>query len=59
MIEQGDQAYFLDGACGLMLKVTVNDLSELRQFLETRLGNISGVGDTEVCIVLETIKSAF
>jgi Lrp/AsnC family transcriptional regulator for asnA, asnC and gidA len=57
--EEINEAYFLDGACGLMLKVTVNDLSELRQFLETRLGNISGVGDTEVCIILEVIKGAF
>ena len=57
--EEINEAYFLDGACGLMLKVTVNDLAELRQFLETRLGNVTGVGETEVCIVLETIKSAF
>ena len=54
-----NEAYFLDGACGLMLKVTVNDLAELRQFLETRLGKVTGVGEVETCIVLETIKSAF
>ncbi len=54
-----DEAYFLDGACGLMLKVTVNDLSELRDFLERRLGKVPGVGEVETCIVLETIKSPY
>ncbi len=57
--DEVNEAYFLDGACGLMLKVTVNDLSELRQFLEKRLGKLAGVGDVETCIVLEDIKSAF
>ncbi len=57
--DEVNEAYFLDGACGLMLKVTVNDLSELRQFLEKRLGKLTGVGDVETCIVLEDIKSAF
>lgn len=57
--DEVDEAYFLDGACGLMLKVTVDDLSHLRQFLEIRLGKISGVGEVETCIVLETIKSSF
>ncbi len=50
------EAYFLDGACGLMLKVTVKDLNELRQFLETNLGNLP---DVETCIVLEDIKTPF
>ncbi|TFG29415.1 Lrp/AsnC family transcriptional regulator [Candidatus Thorarchaeota archaeon] len=54
-----NEAYFLDGACGLCMMVTVNDLAELYQFLEKRLGSIEGVGDAETCIVLEEIKSAF
>ena len=54
-----NEAYFLDGACGLMMMVTVDDLTELKTFLETRLGRIPGVGDAETCIVLEEIKSAF
>ncbi|RDE11798.1 MAG: transcriptional regulator [Candidatus Thorarchaeota archaeon] len=54
-----DEAYFLDGACGLIMTVTVDDLTELRTFLEKRLGGIQGVGDAETCIVLEEIKSAF
>lgn len=57
--DEVNEAYFLDGACGLMLKVTVDDLSELRQFLEKRLGKLTGVGDVETCIVLEDIKSVF
>jgi len=57
--EEVDEAYFLDGACGLMLKVTVNDLGELRDFLEKRLGKVPGVGEVETCIVLETVKSPF
>jgi len=57
--EEVDEAYFLDGACGVMLKVTVDDLSELRQFLEKRLGKVPGVGEVETCIVLETVKSPF
>lgn len=57
--EEVNEAYFLDGACGLMLMVTVDDLTQLKQFLETRLGSISGVGDAETCIVLEEIKSAY
>jgi Lrp/AsnC family transcriptional regulator for asnA, asnC and gidA len=54
--EEVNEAYFLDGACGLMLKVTVRDLNELRQFLETKLGNLPEV---ETCIVLEDIKTPF
>jgi Lrp/AsnC family transcriptional regulator for asnA, asnC and gidA len=57
--DEVEEAYFLDGACGLMLKVTVDDLAHLRQFLENRLGKISGLGEVETCIVLETIKSGF
>ena len=54
-----DEAYFLDGACGVIMTVTVNDLTELRGFLEKRLGGIQGIGDAETCIILEEIKSAF
>jgi len=54
-----NEAYFLDGACGLIMMITVNDLTELYQFLERRLGTIEGIGDAETCIVLEEIKSAF
>jgi DNA-binding Lrp family transcriptional regulator len=54
-----DEAYFLDGACGLIMTVTVDDLTELRGFLEKRLGGIQGLGDAETCIILEEIKSAF
>lgn len=57
--DEVDEAYFLDGACGLMLKVTVDDLSHLRQFLENRLGKMPGLTEVETCIVLETIKSTF
>ena len=56
--QEVNEAYFLDGACGLMIMVTVDDLTELKSFLETRLGRIPGVGDAETCIVLEEIKSA-
>ncbi len=53
------EAYFLDGACGVMLKVTVDDLADLKSFLENRLGKVPGVGEVETCIVLETVKSPF
>ncbi|MGQ4911966.1 MAG: Lrp/AsnC family transcriptional regulator [Candidatus Thorarchaeota archaeon] len=52
-----EEAYFLDGACGLMMVVTVDDLSHLKKFLEERLGGVPGVADAETCIVLEAIKS--
>lgn len=55
--EEVNEAYFLDGACGLIMMVTVDDLTQLKQFLEKRLGSIQGVGDAETCIVLEEIKS--
>ncbi|TFG29556.1 Lrp/AsnC family transcriptional regulator [Candidatus Thorarchaeota archaeon] len=54
-----NEAYFLDGACGLIMMVTVDDLTELYQFLEKRLGTIEGLGDAETCIVLEEVKSVF
>ena len=54
-----DEAYFLDGACGIMLKVTVDDLANLREFLELKLGKVSGVGEIETCIVLEDIKPPY
>ncbi|MFW9851108.1 MAG: Lrp/AsnC family transcriptional regulator [Candidatus Thorarchaeota archaeon] len=53
------EALFLDGACGVMLKVTVDDLADLKSFLENRLGKVPGVGEVETCIVLETVKSSF
>lgn len=53
--DEVDEAYFLDGACGIMLRVTVDNLVELRNFIEKRLGK---VGEVETCIVLETVKSA-
>ena len=57
--EEVTEAYFLDGACGVMLKVTVDDLAHLRSFLEMKLGRVDGVGEVETCIVLETVKSVF
>lgn len=57
--EEVTEAYFLDGACGVMLKVTVDDLAHLKSFLENRLGKAPGVGEVETCIVLETVKSPF
>ena len=54
-----NEAYFLDGSCGLIMMVTVDDLTKLYQFLEKRLGIIEGIGDAETCIVLEEVKSAF
>ena len=56
--EEVTEAYFLDGACGVMLKVTVDSLSKLKDFLENRLGRVDGVGEVETCIVLETVKSS-
>ena len=43
----------------IIMMVTVDDLTQLYQFLEKRLGGIEGMGDAETCIVLEEIKSAF
>ncbi len=57
--EEVTEAYFLDGACGVMLKVSVDNLAELKSFLENRLGKVPGVGEVETCIVLETVKSPF
>jgi DNA-binding Lrp family transcriptional regulator len=57
--EEVTEAFFLDGACGVMLKVTVDDLAQLKSFLEKKLGRVPGVGEVETCIVLETVKSAF
>ncbi len=57
--DEVNEAYFLDGACGILLKVTVKDLSELRQFLEYRLGKLLGVSEVETCIVLEDIKPPY
>ena len=58
-LKEVQEAYFLDGACGLIMMVTVNDLTELYKFLEKRLGTIEGIGDAETCIVLEEVKSVF
>ncbi|MHA2602529.1 MAG: Lrp/AsnC family transcriptional regulator [Candidatus Thorarchaeota archaeon SMTZ1-83] len=57
--DEVDEAYFLDGACGIMLKVTVDDLAKLREFLEMKLGKVPGVGEIETCIVLEDIKPPY
>ncbi|MHA2377930.1 MAG: Lrp/AsnC family transcriptional regulator [Candidatus Thorarchaeota archaeon] len=57
--DEVDEAYFLDGACGIMLKVTVDDLGKLREFLELKLGKVPGVGEIETCIVLEDIKPPY
>jgi DNA-binding Lrp family transcriptional regulator len=57
--EEVTEAYFLDGACGLIMMVTVDDFAHLKRFLEESLGGVPGVGDAETCIVLEEIKSPY
>lgn len=57
--DEVQEAYFLDGACGLIMMVTVNDFAHLKKFLEEQLGGVPGVGDAETCIVLEEIKSPY
>ncbi|MGV9103926.1 MAG: Lrp/AsnC family transcriptional regulator [Candidatus Thorarchaeota archaeon] len=52
-------AYILDGSCGLMLKIVLDNLTELRKFLEDEFGSLPGVGEVETCIVLEDIKCTF
>ncbi|MEM4734449.1 MAG: Lrp/AsnC family transcriptional regulator [Candidatus Thorarchaeota archaeon] len=53
--EEVDEACYLDGPCGILLRVTVGSLNELREFIEKKLGQIEEV---ETCIVLDTVKSS-
>ncbi len=51
-----EEAYFLDGQCGIMMRCIVPSLTDLREFLENKIGKIEGLGDIETCVVLDNIK---
>lgn len=54
-MKEVEEAYLMTGGCGLSMKVHVNNLLELNDFIE-KLRAIQGVISIENCIVLRKVK---
>ncbi|MFX0098074.1 MAG: Lrp/AsnC family transcriptional regulator [Candidatus Hodarchaeota archaeon] len=54
--DEVEQAYYLAGKCGLWIKIDLDDMENLEEFLNDKLGPIDGITNIESCIVLKTLK---
>ncbi|MHA1209653.1 MAG: Lrp/AsnC family transcriptional regulator [Candidatus Freyarchaeota archaeon] len=54
-LEEVEEAHLMTGGCGLNMKVHVNSLMELNDFIE-KVRGIQGVISIENCIVLRKVK---
>ncbi|MHA1793388.1 MAG: Lrp/AsnC family transcriptional regulator [Promethearchaeota archaeon] len=56
--EEVDEAYYLAGKCGLWIKVSLEDMEKLEEFIRDKLGRpvFTGITNIETCIVLKTLK---
>ncbi|MHA1579074.1 MAG: Lrp/AsnC family transcriptional regulator [Candidatus Freyarchaeota archaeon] len=54
-LEEVEEAHLMTGGCGLNMKVHVNGLMELNDFIE-KVRGIQGVISIENCIVLRKVK---
>ena len=52
------EAYYMSGKYGLLVKVSVQNLSKLDEFIE-RIRNIQGINEIESCIVLKELKDEY
>lgn len=54
-MKEVEEAYLMTGGCGLNMKIHVNNLLELNDFIE-KVRGIQGVLSIENCIVLRKVK---
>lgn len=54
--DEVEEAYYLAGKCGLWIKIDLEDMEKLEEFLNEKLGPIDGITNVESCIVLKTLK---
>ncbi|MHA1310867.1 MAG: Lrp/AsnC family transcriptional regulator [Candidatus Helarchaeota archaeon] len=52
------EAYYMSSKYGLLVKVSVQNLSKLDEFIE-RIRNIQGINEIESCIVLKELKDEY
>jgi Lrp/AsnC family transcriptional regulator for asnA, asnC and gidA len=55
-LEEVAEAYYLAGKCGLWIKVDLEDMEKLEEFIKDRLSAIDGIANIETCIVLKCLK---
>jgi Lrp/AsnC family transcriptional regulator for asnA, asnC and gidA len=54
--EEVDEAYYLAGKCGLWVKVDLEGMEKLEDFIKDKLSMIDGITNIDTCIVLKTLK---
>ncbi|MBN2150863.1 MAG: Lrp/AsnC family transcriptional regulator [Candidatus Lokiarchaeota archaeon] len=54
--EEVDEAYYLAGKCGLWVKVDLEGMEKLEDFIKDKLSMLDGITNIDTCIVLKTLK---
>ncbi len=54
--EEVDEAFYLAGKCGLWLKVDLEDMEKLEEFIKDKLSTVDGITNIDTCIILKTLK---
>ncbi|MHA1682829.1 MAG: Lrp/AsnC family transcriptional regulator [Promethearchaeota archaeon] len=57
-LKEVENAYYLAGKCGLWVKVSLEDMEGLEEFIKEKLSAdaFEGITNMETCIVLKTLK---
>ncbi len=53
--EEVDEAFYLAGKCGLWIKVDLEGMEKLEDFIKEKLSMIDGITNIDTCIVLKTL----
>lgn len=54
--EEVVEAYYLAGKCGLWLKIDLEDMEKLEEFIKDKLSTVDGILNIDTCIVLKELK---
>lgn len=56
-LDEVECAYYLAGKCGLWLKVSLEDMDELEEFIKEKLSReaFEGINNVETCIILKNL----
>jgi len=54
--DEVEEAYYLAGKCGIWLRLNLEDMEKLEEFIKDKLSAIDGITNIETCIVLKTLK---
>lgn len=54
--DEVEEAYYLAGKCGIWLRLNLEDMEKLEEFIKDKLSAIDGITNIDTCIVLKTLK---